>query len=153
MVVFSAQIVLCTLTLVIALMLLPLITYHLSLIATNSTTQEQERDKYDLWGSNVYNYGTCTSLNCLYFFIQQDSLIFGDHDSLKNINNQHIKDSKLIHSIEVSEEDPSQSKYSYSHVGEALDNKSMRSIQSYKSKKSIKSEALNLRTVEGAVSR
>lgn len=43
--------------------------------------------------------------------------------------------------IEIEEEDYSQSKLSYSHVGVADDIKSMRSLQSYKSKKSIKSEA------------
>jgi hypothetical protein len=57
------------------------------------------------------------------------------------MNNQHVQDGKLIYMIEIEEDDYSQSKLSYSHVGAQDDIKSMRSLQSYKSKKSIKSEA------------
>lgn len=90
-----------------------------------------------MWGGNPYSYGTCSYKNLCYFWTKQGSLIFGDS---KTEFNQHNKDKELIESMEMSEEENNQSKMSYSHVGENIDNKSMRSNQSYKSKKSIKSE-------------
>ena len=60
--------VLCVTGFIVAVMISSLLCYHLGLVASNATTQEQERDKYDQWGGNHYNNGTCTRANCFYFF-------------------------------------------------------------------------------------
>jgi len=41
---------------------------------SNETTQESMRDKYQLWGNNPYDMGSCKNLK--YFFTTQESLVF-----------------------------------------------------------------------------
>jgi len=90
-----------------AILLLTLVVYHTYLIFTNGTTQENVRDKYIQWDGNPYNIGTASKANFNYFFKKQDTLIFNNKDELvlEMINNQHIKDGKLIHMIEIEEEE------------------------------------------------
>ena len=71
--------------LVITLMLSMLSCYHFALVRSNETTQEEMRDKYAKWGGNPYNKGTGSKQNWNYFWIQQESLIYGDNkEPLKN---------------------------------------------------------------------
>ena len=55
----------------VTLLLLSLTTYHTHLILNNSTTQEEMRDKYSVWGSNPYNKGSFSMANFFYFLEQQ----------------------------------------------------------------------------------
>ncbi len=135
------QLIVCVYAIMFSATLVSLVGYHFTLIGSNETTQEEMRGKYKKWGGNPYDFGKWRAENLKYFFRRQDSLVFssaqttldiveGDSEGgpRRQLYNQHVLDSLLIHFIEV--EDP--------NYGD--DMKSMKSMKSFKSRGSIKSE-------------
>ena len=117
--------------LMVAVLLMCLTGYHTAAIASNETTQEDVRDKYETWGGNPYNMGKWSKQNLYYALRQQESLIYGNslkNDQLKSLSfNQHLFDSELIYQVEIDEDE--------SHADH-----DMKSVRSLKSFKSIRSE-------------
>lgn len=123
---------------IVTMLLLSLSVYHSHLILMNNTTQEEMRDKYSIWGSNPYS--RTSRQNCLYFLKQHASIVFETTPELTTDGfNQHVADKELIYSLEVSDEVDAASKMSNSHIDLREDIKSMKS---YKSRGSIKSEIM-----------
>ena len=52
---------------VVSLLLLSLVAYHLHLVVNNQSTQEEMKEKYELWGGNPYNRGQYSRQNWNYF--------------------------------------------------------------------------------------
>ena len=67
--------------LVVALFVGCLTGYSCYNVFTNTTTQEDMRDKYRLWGGNPYDHGTCSAGNWLYCWKIQESLVYSDYAS------------------------------------------------------------------------
>lgn len=118
-----------------AILLTMLLIFHIHMIIYNQTTSESIRDKYSQWGSNPYDRGCCSRMNFRYFLTKQSSSIYQIKVS-DGPKNQHEHDLEMIHSVEIDEN------YSVSQSNMEFkdDNKSVRSLKSFKSKGSIKSE-------------
>ena len=120
---------------VAAVLLSMLLIFHCYMIINNQTTSESIRDKYSQWGQNPYDRGCCSKFNIKYFWQQQSSSIYQNKVS-NTPKNQHEHDLEMVHSVEIDEN----YSVSQSHMEFKDDNKSVRSLKSFKSKGSIKSE-------------